>query len=467
MIDYSGTYTDLYQLTMSQVYFLKGNAGTRVTFDYFFRRLPFKGGYVVFAGLDELLDLLQELRFSDKDLKYLKTLGFNSEFLDYLADFKFRGNINSFREGDVVFPVEPVLQVEADIIEAQIVETLLLNILNFQSLIATKARRIRQVAGSRILSEFGLRRSQGAGGYSAVRAAIIGGFDSTSNVRAARDYGIMPAGTMGHSFIESYDDELTAFRDFAEIHPDNSILLIDTYSTLKSGLPNAIKVASEMEAEGRRLTGIRLDSGDLAWLASECRRRLDNEGLDYVKIVASNQLDEYLVASLISQGAPIDIFGVGTSLVTGQPDGALDGVYKLSSAGGKPRIKLSENENKITLPHKKQVFRMINGEGEFCGADVITLYDESDTEMMYHPWLQMKKQSVADLEKEPQLSPVMENGNRILPRYSLSEIAAFSQERFQKLGEEYKRFDNPHLYKVGLSDRLKGERERLIVENRG
>ncbi|MFN2378835.1 MAG: nicotinate phosphoribosyltransferase [Bacteroidales bacterium] len=467
MINYSGIYTDLYQLTMAQVYFLKGKKDTGVVFDYFFRKLPFKGGYALFAGLGELLEVLSELRFSERDLDYLLSQGFDPGFVNYLSEFRFSGNIYSFREGDIIFPVEPVVQVEADIIEAQIIETILLNILNFQSLVATKASRIRSAAGDRMLSEFGLRRSQGAGGYSASRAAIVGGFDTTSNVRAACDYGITPAGTMAHSYIESYDDELTAFRDFAEVHPDKTILLIDTYNTLASGLPNAIRVAREMEERGGRLAGVRLDSGDLAWLAGECRRRLDAEKLDYVKIVVSNQLDEYVVASLIAQGAPIDIFGVGTSLVTGAPEGALDGVYKLSFAGGKPRIKLSENEKKITLPYKKQVYRMINGAGMFCGADMITIHDEVKAGMMFHPWIDFRNKCVEGLQQEPLLKKVMENGNRLLPEYSISDTAAWSRERLKMLPAEYKRFENPHIYKVGISERLKSERHRLIAERKG
>jgi nicotinate phosphoribosyltransferase len=466
MINYSGTYTDLYQLTMAQVYFLKGKGDTGVVFDYFFRKLPFNGGYALFAGLGELLKVLHELRFSERDLDYLLSQKFDSSFIHYLSEFRFRGNIYSFREGDVIFPVEPVAQVEADIIEAQIIETILLNILNFQSLVATKASRIRSAAGERILSEFGLRRSQGAGGYSASRASVIGGFNSTSNVRAACDYGIASAGTMAHSFIESYDNELTAFRHFAEIHPDNTILLIDTYNTLSSGLPNAIRVAKEMEERGEKLAGVRLDSGDLAWLAGECRRMLDGENLQYVKIVVSNQLDEYLVASLIAQGAPIDVFGVGTSLVTGAPDGALDGVYKLSCSDGKPRIKLSENEKKITLPHKKQVYRMINGAGMFCGADMITMHDEERREVMYHPWIDFRQKCVEGMKQEPLLIKVMENGVSVLPESSVKDTADWSRERLERLPAEYRRFENPHIYKVGISERLKSERERLIAEHK-
>ena len=373
MFDYTGTYTDKYQLSMSQVYFLRGKRDTPAVFDYFFRKLPFGGGYAVFAGLNDLLDIIENLKFNGNDLEFLKEQGYNHEFIRYLKDFSFSGTIYGPQEGDLVFPFRPILQVEATIVEAQIIETLLLNILNFQTLIATKASRMRQAAEGRILIDFGLRRAQGPGGYYASRAALIGGFDATSNVRAAMDYNIPVSGTMAHSFISCYDNELSAFVDFAEVNSKDCILLIDTYDTLKSGLPNAIAVAKKMEESGRLLAGIRLDSGDLAYLSKECRKRLDQEGLGYVKISVSNQLDENIIKSLLDQKAPVDSFGVGTNLVTGNPDGALDGVYKLSLSDGKPRIKLSENISKITLPHLKQVYRIINGDGQFFGADAITL----------------------------------------------------------------------------------------------
>ena len=462
MINYTATYTDQYQLTMSQVYFLKGQKDNQAVFDYFFRKLPFDGGYSVFAGLEDLLNALEILRFDKEDINFLNLQGFHPEFIRYLKKFRFTGNIYASQEGDVVFPICPVLQVEANIIEAQIIETLLLNILNFQTLIATKASRIRQAAGEPKLIDFGLRRAQGAGGYYASRAAFIGGFDATSNVRASRDYGIPVSGTMAHSFVESYNDELTAFSHFAEVQPDDCVLLVDTYDTLKSGLPNAITVAKKMEEKGHKLSGIRLDSGDLAYLSKRSREMLDNSGLHYVKIAVSNQLDEYIIKSLLEQQAPIDIFGVGTSLVTGHPDAALDGVYKLSFANGKPRIKLSENASKITLPHRKQVFRMLDNDGKFTGADVITLADEKDVDIMYHPLNPFKSLSVKKYNKEPLLQKVMGNGVRLSKPQSLSEIAQYSRERLKNLPGEYKRFNYPHIYKVGLSDRLKNERDWLI-----
>jgi nicotinate phosphoribosyltransferase len=269
MINYTATYTDLYQLSMSQVYYLKGQKDTRAVFDYFFRKLPFNSGYAVFAGLEDLLSILENFTFDTKDLIFLRKQGFHPDFMEYLKNFRFRGNIYSSREGDLIFPIRPVLQVEANIIEAQIIETILLNILNFQTLVATKASRIRQAAEDGKLIDFGLRRSQGPGGYYACRAAFIGGFDATSNVRAGRDYDIPVSGTMAHSYVESYDDELTSFRHFAEEQPENCVFVLDTYDTLKSGLPNAIIVAKELEEKGHKVKGIRLDSGDLAYLSKD------------------------------------------------------------------------------------------------------------------------------------------------------------------------------------------------------
>ncbi|MCY2687261.1 nicotinate phosphoribosyltransferase [Salinimicrobium sp. TH3] len=466
MIDISGTYTDQYQLTMGQVYFSKGEAEKTAVFDYFFRKLPFNGGFAVFAGLETLLDLLENFKFSDKDLEYLNTQDFSKDYLNYLKDFRFRGKIYSMREGDVVFPGAPVLKVEANIIEAQIIETLLLNILNFQTLIATKASRMAIQAKGRTLIDFGLRRAQGFGGYHASRAAVIGGFEATSNTRAGRDFNFPVSGTMAHSFIQSYEHELDAFRDFAETHPKNTILLVDTYDTLKSGLPNAIQVGKEMESQGHKLKGIRLDSGDLAYLARKSREMLDKAGLDYVKISASNQLDEHVIKSLLDQEAPIDIFGVGTSLVTGKPDAALDGVYKLSFFKDKPRIKLSETISKVTLPHRKQVLRLLDDSGNFLGGDVVCIAGEKNPEMMYHPFDPLKFRFIGDVEKEELLSLVMEDQKRSNKHISIKEIKDFSKERLAKLPPEYHRFNNPHIYKVGISEKLRDERNDLIEEHK-
>jgi len=449
---------------MAQAYFIDGQKDDIAVFDYFFRKLPFGGGYAVFSGLEVVLDILENLRFDKNDLEFLKEQGFNPEFVNYLKEFRFRGNIYSSSEGDLIFPVRPVLQVEANIIEAQIIETLLLNLLNFQSLIATKASRMRLAAGNRTLIDFGLRRAQGPGGYYASRAAVIGGFDATSNVAAGRDFGIPVSGTMAHSYIESFDSELASFEHFAEVHPDNCVLLVDTYDTLNSGIPNAVITAKKMEEKGHRLRGIRLDSGDLAYLSKRCREILDNAGLAYVKIAVSNQLDEYIIQSLIEQKAPIDVFGVGTSLVTGYPDASLDGVYKLAFSDGLPRIKLSENVTKITLPHRKQVYRILENDGRFSGADAITLEQEKDVDFICHPLFPAKTMFTGDRDKEPLLKKVMEGGRRLSDPPSLTQSAGYCKERLALLPEEYKRFNNPHVYKVGLSEKLRNERDRLIEE---
>lgn len=465
MQNLTGTYTDKYQLTMAQAYFLKGQKEEKAIFDYYFRKAPFKGGYAIFAGLQDLVEILEHLQFSQEDIDFLKEEGFNLDFLNYLKSFRFKGSIYSCQEGEVVFPNCPILRVEANIIEAQIIETLLLNLLNFQSLIATKASRMRQVAKERSLIEFGLRRAQGLGGFHATRAAVIGGFDATSNVYAGLHYNIPVVGTMAHSFIQSYDEELEAFRDFASIWPKDCVLLVDTYNTLKSGVPNAIKVAKEMGQKGESLKGIRIDSGDLAYLAKKARQMLDAAGLCEVKITASNQLDEMVISSLLDQKAPIDCFGVGTNLVTGSPDAALDGVYKLALFHSKPRIKISENISKITLPHRKQVHRLLENEALFFGADVISLEPEQEIERMHHPIEPLKSLRIKQYKKEPLLQLVMAEGKSLQKPKSLKEIASYCQSRLKQLPEEYKRFNNPHLYKVGLSTNLYQERELLIQQH--
>lgn len=459
-IEISATYTDLYQISMAQVYFLEGKANEHAVFDYFFRKIPFGGGYVIFAGLHSVLEILEDFRFTNDDIEYLRSIGIDEAFAKYLKTFRFNGSVYAAQEGEPVFPNEPILRVEGNIIEAQLVETTLLNILNFQSLIATKAARMRTVAGDRLLADFGLRRAQGLGGYHATRAAIVGGFNATSNVKAALDFDVKVVGTMAHAFVQSYDDELTAFRAFAKRRPDNCVLLVDTYDTLKSGVPNAITVAKEMAADSKKLSGVRLDSGDLAYLSKRTRAMLDEAGLHDVKITVSNQLDEHVIKSLLDQNAQIDIFGVGTSLVTAPPDAALDGVYKLSFANGKARIKLSENLKKLTLPGKKQVLRVLNN-GKFFGADVVTIQGETDVDVMHHPFEPDKSLSLKNLKKEPLLHQVMADGKVTASQPGLPEIAAYSAERLKMLPEEHKRFEYPHIYKVGISDQLLAERNRL------
>ncbi|MDD8031930.1 MAG: nicotinate phosphoribosyltransferase [Acidobacteriota bacterium] len=457
----SPLYTDLYQIAMGQAYFLDGTAEEASVFDYFFRTIPFSGGYVVFAGLEPFLQALEKLRFSPEDLDYLSQLNFNPEYLACLKDFRFAGDVYSMSEGEVVFPLEPIIRVEGKLLEAQLVETLLLNLINYQSLIATKASRMRLAAGNRQLSEFGLRRAPAQGGLLASRSAVIGGFDSTSNVEAARLFSLEPAGTMAHSFIESHGDELQAFLKFVEANPGRAILLVDTYDTLRSGVPNAIKAGLKIAKKGQKLQAIRLDSGDLAYLSKKSRVMLDEAGLNEVKIVASNLLDEKVIKSLIEQQAPIDIFGVGTKLVTGVPDAALDGVYKLSVFQGQPKMKLSDNLTKTTLPGRKQVARFSDQQGFFM-ADAIGLEEESFPDRMVHPYEPTKSLDLRHYQDEPLLQKVMDAGKRIVSKKRVHEIAAYVRQRLSFLPPEHKRFEYPHIYKVGLSQKLLSLRNGLM-----
>lgn len=449
----SGLYTDMYEVAMAQAYYKNDTQDVHACFDYFFRKLPYAGGYVIFCGLGELLPVIESLHFNSEEINWLHKQGFDKGFLSWLEAFRFHGAIRSMPEGEIAFPLEPLLQVEGSLAEVQLIETLLLNYLNFQSLIATKAARMRYAAGDRHLSEFGLRRAHALGGIAASRASIAGGFNSTSNVYAAKRYDIKASGTMAHSFVQSQENELMAFRKFAESEPENCTLLVDTYDTLKSGIPNAIIVAKEMQLKGQQLRAIRLDSGDLAYLSKRGRKMLDDAGFYEVQIVVSNQLDEYLIKSLLDQKAPINVFGVGTSLATGQPDAALDGVYKLSEINGQPKIKLSENIQKVTLPGVKQVYRYTDDAGCFI-ADSIALVKEKIPGKMIHPF-DPEKSMVLDAKMgTPLLSTIMENGKSLLKNYHPNDIADFVQKKLQQLPEEHKRFNNPHIYKVGISESL-------------
>jgi nicotinate phosphoribosyltransferase len=451
----------MYELTMAQGYFLTGRKNETAVFDYLFRNNPFEGAFVVFAGLRDLLEVLEGISFYPEEIDYLRSQGFKDEFLEYLKDFKFSANIYSVEEGEIVFPYAPVLRVEGTIIETQLIETLVLNYLNFESLIATKAARIRLAAGNRMFVDFGLRRAQGLGGIHGSRAAVIGGADATSNVYSGYKFDLKISGTQAHSWIQSFEDELTAFRKFAELYPDNCILLIDTYDTLNSGISNAITVAKEMDKRGQRLKGIRLDSGDLAYLSKKVRKILNESGLEYVKIVASNQLDEYVIQSLINQGAPIDIFGVGTSLITGSPSAALDGVYKVCMTNKIARLKISENIEKIILPGIKKVVRLLDREGKFAG-DGISLEEEQEPERIFHPHQPEKSTYITEYKKEPIMNKVMDKGNICIQKKSPEKISQFAKKRLAKLPDEHKRFEHPHIYKVGISEKIMKLRNEMI-----
>ncbi len=426
-------------------------------------KAPSRGGYVIFAGLSSLLENLENFSFGSGELAYLAEQGFQPPFLEYLKGFRFKGKIYSVREGEVVFPLEPLMRVEGTFLETQIIETLLLNFINFESLIATKASRMVLAARGRKVVDFGLRRSQGLAGIQASRAAAVGGADATSNVYSSFTYGLSPSGTQAHSWIQSFPDELTAFRKFVEIYPERSTLLVDTYNTLKSGIPNAMIVAKELEEKGQRLAGIRLDSGDLAYLSKKAREMLDLADLHYVKIVASNQLDEVIVKSLLDQGAPINVFGVGTSLLTGQDSPALDGVYKLSAFDGQPCLKISENLAMSSLPGVKKIVRYTDPDGFFY-ADGILLEDEKAAEFIFHPLFPEQKSRVAHCFPEGILFKVMEDGKPLIHQ-TVKEAAAYAKERLAKLSPERKRFENPHTYKVGTSQKLMDLRTKLIHQH--
>jgi nicotinate phosphoribosyltransferase len=461
-----GLYTDFYELTMAQGFFYHNRENDSATFDYFFRTNPFDGGFTVFAGLQDFLDLLLDFTFSNSDIAFLKSQGLKNEFLAYLKDFRFKGDIFSVNEGEIVFPNEPVLRVDGNIIECQIIESILLNILNFESLIATKAFRIKLVAGHTIFSDFGLRRAQGFGALHASRAACIGGAASTSNVLAGKLFDLPISGTQAHSWVQSFENELQAFRAYAEVHQENTVLLVDTFDTLKSGVPNAIIVAKELEQEGHKLKAIRLDSGDLAYFSKKARKLLDDAGLTYVKIIASNQLNEFVVKSLLrDQQAPIDAFGIGTELVTGKNDAALDGVYKLAEMNGLPKMKFSENLEKVTLPGKKQLIRFFDENGYFY-SDGLAFEDEipENIQTLYHPVYPEKNSNILNLRYQLLLQKVMDNGQIIINKKSPLNIHKYLQERAQFLPLEHQRFISPHIYKVGISKKLMEIRDALTKQ---
>ncbi len=463
-IHHWGLYTDLYELTMAHGYFYCGKKDDTSVFDYFFRVNPFNSGFTVFAGLEDFLNFLLKFTFNESDLIYLSKQGFKKEFLEYLKTFQFNGTILSVQEGEIVFPNEPVMQVEGNIIECQLIESLLLNFINFESLIATKAFRIKQVSGDRAFSDFGLRRAQGLGAIHGSRAAAIGGAASTSNVMAGKLFNIPLSGTQAHSWIQSFENEIEAFRAFVKTNPENSILLVDTYDTLKSGIPNAIQVAKELEEKGHKLKAVRLDSGDLAYLSKKARRMLDEAGLEYVKIVASNQLNEHVIKSLLKdQHAAIDLFGVGTELITGKENAALDGVYKLAEANGQPRMKFSENMEKMTLPGKKQVYRCLDHKGKFFRDAILLDYeDPQKVDKIYHPIFPERHTNIKNCNKEKLLQPVVINGEVVSNKTTIDEIHQYLLKRANQLPEEHKRFISPHIYKAGISFRLIELRNELI-----
>ncbi|QXE92154.1 nicotinate phosphoribosyltransferase [Geomonas subterranea] len=467
-MSYSPLLTDLYELTMLAGYFDQGMHERPAAFDLFFRQNPFRGGYAVFAGLDTALSYLEALSFSGEELAYLENLRiFKPDFLAYLADFRFTGSITAPPEGAVVFGGEPLITVEGGLAEAQFVETALLNIINFQTLAATKAARIKLAAGDATVLEFGLRRAQGPdGGLSAARAAFIGGVRSTSNVLAGMRYGIPVRGTHAHSWIMAFPDELAAFRCYANEFPDSCVLLIDTYDTLKCGLPNALTVARELKERGHDLAGVRIDSGDLAYLSRQVRAAFDEAGFPGVKIVASNELDENVIESMRREGSRIDIYGVGTRLATcaGEGGGALGGVYKLVSMDGEPKLKLTSDVAKATLPDRKKVLRALAPDGSFI-LDLIALRDEEilPGAVVFDPANPVQHVRIPEQARLVELrSMVMRDGARCVPTPDLERSADLASQQLQLLPDGCLRLVNPHIYKVSISSGLNTLRLKLM-----
>lgn len=467
--------TDLYQLTMINGYFENNVHNDVVVFDMFFRKNACKGGYTIVCGIEQLVEYIENLKFSESDLDYLKTLNlFSDKFLDFLRDFKFTGDIYTVEEGTVMFPNEPIIRIKAPLYQAQLIETALLTIINFQSLIATKASRVCFAAKGDPVFEFGLRRAQGpdAGTYGA-RAAIIGGCTATANVLAGKMFNIPVVGTHAHSWVQKFDNELDAFEAYAKIYPNNCLLLVDTYDVLKSGMPNAIKVFKELKAKGHKPVGIRLDSGDLDYLSKECKNMLTEAGFEDVRITASNDLDEYCISNLKSSGSPINSWGVGTKLITSSDSPSLGGVYKLvaSYKDGKydPKIKISEDPEKITNPGYKKVVRIYNTQGH-AEADLIMLEDESiDTTKpltIFHPVYKWKTKTFTNYTIKELLKPLYINGECKYEKKSVIEIQEYTRNELNTLWREYKRLLYPQTYKVDLSEKLCTLKESMLDSNK-
>lgn len=461
--------TDLYQLTMLAGYFEAQKHEEPCCFELYFRRLPFAGGYCIAAGLEPALDYLQSLRFHPEEVNYLRSLGlFTEKFLDWLPSLSFRGEAWAVSEGELVFPNVPLLRLQGSLGECQVVESALLNIMNFQTLVASKASRVKQAAGPGSVLEFGLRRAQGIdGALSASRAAFVGGCEATSNVLAGSIYQIPVKGTHAHSWVMAFSDELEAFRAYARSFPDTCTLLVDTYDTLASGVPHAVIVGKELAAQGHHLAGIRLDSGDLCELSRQARRLLDEGGLTYTKIVASNDLDEYEIGRLQAQGAAIDIWGVGTNLVTCKDEPALGGVYKLVASGPEmtPRIKISSNLSKSTIPGIKQVYRGYDPDGMVCG-DLLALAGEPAPQAgrisCYETHGDKALPALKADRVRPLLQKVMEGGQPLVDRPTLLEIQELARRSVSTLPEPLKALTEPAPYQVGLSQNLSDLRGRLI-----
>lgn len=471
--------TDMYQLTMAQGYFKSGTHKKQAVFNMFYRKNPCEGGYSIFAGLEQAIHYIKNFSLDQDDVDYLLEQGFNEEFVEYLRNINMDLTVEAVKEGSVIFPYEPLIQVKGDILKCQIIETAILTIVNHQILIATKASRIKNAARGRKVLEFGLRRAQGPdGGIYGARASYIGGFDATSNMKAGQMFGIPVSGTMAHSWVMSYDTELEAFRAYANEFPKKAILLVDTYDTLKSGVPNAIKVFNEMRAKDPSFRldgqfGIRIDSGDLAYLSREARRMFDEAGFKDALISASNDLEEHTITSLFEQDARIDLFGVGTKNIVSDGCPALGGVYKLVELEGVPKIKVSENIEKITNPGTKTFFRLLDKDGmiiadyislqETFGADNLAFSNSLELMDETHSWKHMTLEAGAYTAKQ-MLHTIMYQGDMKYEFPTLKEVRKYCDDQKLSLWSQYKRFANPPKMKVNLSNNLYDLKKRLLYE---
>lgn len=468
--------TDFYELTMSNGYFEKNMQDTVAYFDVFFRQIPDNGGYVICAGLEQVIQYIQNLKFTDEDISYLKSLNkFSDNFLNYLKNFKFTGDVWAIPEGTAIFPNEPIITVRAPIIEAQILETMILMIINHQCLIATKAGRIVSAAQGRPVMEFGARRAHSIdAAVLGARAAIIGGCVGTSCTYTAQKFNCIASGTMAHSFVQSFDSEYEAFKAYAETYPDDCTLLIDTYDVVHSGIVNAIKVFNDvLVPNGYRPKAVRIDSGDLAYLSKKIRKILDDAGFEDCKICVSNSLDEGLISSLLEQGAKIDSFGVGENLITSKSNPVFGGVYKLCALEKNnkiiPKIKISENTSKITNPGFKRVYRFYSKDTHKALADVITLYNETIPESNYtifdplNPW---RKKTLINYEVRPLQEQIFNNGKLVYTSPTLSEISKCRSKELDTFWDEIKRLNNPHKYYVDLSSDLWNLKNNMLKNSK-